>query len=163
MMIDTYSKRIYNIALNFSGNRDDASDITQDIFLKVYNNIDKFKEDRSFTSWLLKLAKNHCIDYWRKNKINKGKVELDENIRSDSVHDEQVTPEESIMRKNDINFLREKLRVLSPELRLLIIMRDIQGQSYQDIAQHFQIPLGTTKSRINRARAKLAKAILKEE
>ncbi len=162
MIIDRYSKKVYNIALNFAGNRDDASDITQDIFFKVYNNIDKFKEDRSFNSWLLRLARNHCIDYWRKHKINKTRVELDESIHSGVIHEGQLTPEESVIQKHDAKFLREKLLHLSPELRLLIIMRDIQGQSYQEIAEHLNIPLGTTKSRINRARAKLARIILNE-
>lgn len=162
MMINRYSKKVYNFALNFAGNREDASDITQDIFLKVYNNIEKFKEDRNFDSWLLKLSKNYCIDFWRKNKNAKNKVELDENIRNKTVHNEQQTPEDSIIKNNDISFLRGKLLLLPPDLRTLIIMRDIQDYSYQDISDNLNIPLGTTKSRINRARAKLAKIVLKE-
>lgn len=162
MMIDRYSKKVYNFALNFAGNREDASDITQDIFLKVYNNIDKFKEDKSFNSWLLKLSKNYCIDFWRKNKNVKNKVELNDNIHNETVHKEQQTPEDSVIRKNDIQYLRGKLLLLPPDLRTLIIMRDIQDYSYLEIAGHLNIPLGTTKSRINRARAKLAKIILKE-
>jgi len=162
MMVDRYSKSVYNIALNFAGNSDDASDITQDIFLKVYNNIEKFHEDGNFKSWLLRLAKNHCIDYWRKNKINKSRVELDDNIHTMAEDIGQKTPEDTIIQKHDAYFLREKLKILPPELRLLIILRDIQGKSYQEIADEFQIPLGTTKSRINRARAKLAKIILSE-
>jgi RNA polymerase sigma-70 factor (ECF subfamily) len=162
MMINKYSKKVYNFALNFAGNREDASDITQDIFLKVYNNIDKFKEDRNFNSWLLKLSKNHCIDFWRKNKNAKKKVELDDNIRNETIHNAQQTPEDLIMKNNDINFLRGKLLLLPPDLRSLIIMRDIQDYSYQEISDNLNIPLGTTKSRINRARAKLAKIVLKE-
>jgi DNA-directed RNA polymerase specialized sigma24 family protein len=68
MLIDRYSKKVYNLALNFAGNRDDASDITQDIFLKVYGNMDKFDEGGNFNAWILKLSKNYCIDYWRKSK-----------------------------------------------------------------------------------------------
>ena len=162
MMINRYSKKVYNFALNFAGNREDASDITQDIFVKVYNNIDKFKEEKNFDSWLLKLSKNYCIDFWRKNKNARSKVELDESIRTGTVHDEQQTPEDSLIRRYDIQYLRGKLLLLPPDLRTLIIMRDIQDQSYRDIAEHFNIPLGTTKSRINRARARLAKIILKE-
>ncbi|MCK5057362.1 MAG: RNA polymerase sigma factor [Candidatus Aminicenantes bacterium] len=162
MMINRYSKKVYNFALNFAGNREDASDITQDIFIKVYNNIDKFKEEKNFNSWLLKLSKNYCIDFWRKNKNARRKVELDDTIRNEAVHGQQQTPEDSLIRKNDINYLRGKLLLLPPDLRTLIIMRDIQDHSYRDIAEHFNIPLGTTKSRINRARAKLAKIILNE-
>ncbi len=172
MMIDRYSKKIYNFVLNFAGSRDDASDITQDIFLKVYNNIDKFKEDRSFVSWLLTLSKNYCIDYWRKYKNTRYKVELNDNIHSQledtpgsgfGTVTPRQTPEENTMRNDEITYLRSKLLLLPPDLRMLIIMRDIQDYSYQEISQHFKIPLGTTKSRINRARAKLAKILVEEK
>lgn len=155
MVINKYSKTIYNMALNFSGNSDDASDITQDIFLKIFNNINKFKENKNLSSWILKLSKNHCIDYWRKIKRSLNKVGLNENI-----HKDNDTPENSVIKDADALTLRKKLLLLKPESRLLIIMRDIQDYSYQEIADHFNIPLGTTKSRINRARTKLAKLIL---
>ena len=158
MLINKYSKRIYNIALNFAGNSDDASDITQDVFLKIYNNIYKFKEDRSINSWILKLTKNHCIDCWRKNRKNRLRRELDENTCSN-----EVTPEERAIKNAEIKSLREKLDYLGPEARLVIIMRDIQDHSYQEIADHLNIPLGTTKSRINRARLKLAKILMGRE
>jgi len=162
MMIDGFSKKIYNIALNFASNRDDAADLTQDIFLKVYKNIDKFDDEGYFEPWLVRLAKNQCIDYWRRNKANRARVELDENVQARAIHESQVTPEESSIQAHDAEFLREKLSILPPELRLLLIMRDIQGYSYEDISGHFHIPLGTTKSRINRARARLAKLVLNE-
>ncbi len=163
MMIDSYSKKVYNLALNFAGNSDDASDITQDIFLKVYNNIDKFHDESNFTSWLLRLAKNYCIDFWRKNKHNRKRMELDDNIQvKDPGAAGARTPEDKVLQDSDIKFLRQKLLLLPPDLRTLIIMRDIQDYSYQEIAENLEIPLGTTKSRINRARTKLAKIILEE-
>lgn len=162
MIVDTYSKKVYNMALNFAGNRDDAADITQDIFLKVYNNIHKFKEDRGFSSWLLRLSKNYCIDYWRKNKYHRQQSELVDNMRILPDGDDTGSPEESVLRKSDVTYLRQKLRLLPPDLRTLIILRDIQEYSYQEIAEHLDIPLGTTKSRINRARTKLAKLVLKD-
>jgi RNA polymerase sigma-70 factor (ECF subfamily) len=157
MIIDKYSKRIYNIALNFAGNGDDAADITQDIFLKVYNNIEKFKEEKNFHSWILKISKNYCIDYWRKNKMNVNRVDLDDRLIR-----EERTPEDSVVKEFDIMVLRDRLLLLEPDLRLLLIMRDIQDFSYQDIADYLNIPLGTVKSRINRARIKLAKIYLNE-
>ena len=162
MMIDRYSKKVYNLALNFVGNRDDASDITQDIFLKIYTNIDKFQEDKNFNSWILKISKNYCIDYWRKNKNYKQKVKLNESLYNEAFHDQAHTPEDSFIKKNEIIYLRQKLQLLPPDLRSLIIMRDIQDYSYQEIAKHLDIPLGTTKSRIHRARLKLAKIVLNE-
>jgi RNA polymerase sigma-70 factor (ECF subfamily) len=162
MMIDRYSKKVYNLVLNFVGNRDDASDITQDIFLKVYTNIDKFQEDKNFNSWILKLSKNHCIDHWRKNKNSRQKVKLDESLYNGAIHDQAYTPEDSLIKEDEISYLRQKLQLLPPDLRSLIIMRDIQDYSYREIADHLDIPLGTTKSRINRARIKLAKIVLNE-
>ncbi len=163
MIIDKYSKSVYNMALNFAGNRDDAADITQDIFVKVYNNIDKFHETKNFSSWVLRLSKNYCIDYWRKTKNYKQQLELDERIYDDAVHDNIDTPEDAVIKKNDVQFLRQKLQLLPPDLRTLIIMRDIQSYSYQEIAEQLELPLGTTKSRINRARLKLAKLVLNEQ
>lgn len=161
MVVDKYSRKVYNMALNFAGNSDDAADITQEVFLKVYNNIEKFKEEKSFTSWLLRLSKNYCIDYWRKSKYNRRSLELDENLKIEPANG-AGTPEDAVIKKYDAIYLRKKLRLLPPDLRALIIMRDIQDFSYQEIAEHLEIPLGTTKSRINRARTKLAKLILKE-
>jgi RNA polymerase sigma-70 factor (ECF subfamily) len=161
MIVNRYSKTVYNMALNFAGNSDDAADITQDIFLKVYNNIDKFDGENSFSAWLLRLSKNYCIDFWRKHKHNRKNLELDDNIRNE-YSDQADTPEDSALRQSDISYLRQKLLLLPPDLRSLIIMRDIQNFSYQEIAESLDMPLGTIKSRINRARTKLAKIVLKE-
>jgi RNA polymerase sigma-70 factor (ECF subfamily) len=161
MIVNRYSKTVYNMALNFAGNSDDAADITQDIFLKVYNNIGKFDGENTFTAWLLRLSKNYCIDYWRKQKHHRQNVELDDNIRNEQ-SDKADTPEDSLIRQSEINYLRKKLLLLPPELRSLVIMRDIQDFSYQEIAENLDLPMGTIKSRINRARTKLAKIILNE-
>ncbi|UCH98470.1 MAG: sigma-70 family RNA polymerase sigma factor, partial [Candidatus Aminicenantes bacterium] len=142
MIVNRYSKTVYNMALNFAGNSDDAADITQDIFLKVYNNINRFEGEKTFTAWLLRLSKNYCIDYWRKHKYNRKSLELDDNIRNE-YSAEADTPEDSLIRKSDIMYLRKKLLLLPPDLRSLVIMRDIQDFSYQQIAEHLDMPLGT--------------------
>ncbi len=162
MLINRFSKKVYNLALNFAGNRDDASDITQDIFIKVYNNIEKFEVDKNFNSWLLTLSKNYCIDYWRKQKNTRNQLELDEGIYDGTVHDGARTPEDNMVRSSESQYLRDKLRQLPPDLRTLIIMRDIQDYTYQEISEHLDVPMGTIKSRINRARIKLAKIVLSE-
>ena len=157
MIIDSYSRVVYNMALNFIGNKDDASDITQDIFVKIYTNIDKFKEDKSFSSWVLKISRNYCIDYWRKKKKFKAEVELDESITGTS-----YTPEDSAICQSETVFLRERINLLPPDLRMFLIMRDIQGYTYEEISDHFDVPLGTVKSRINRARVKLTQLVINE-
>jgi RNA polymerase sigma-70 factor (ECF subfamily) len=158
MLINAYSKSVYNIALNFFAERDIASDVTQEIFIKIYHNLDKFREERNFSSWVFTISRNYCIDYWRKNKkylLNS--QELDEKISTG-----QPTPEDNLIRESEIEILRKKITQLEPELRLILILRDIHDLSYQDIAERFSIPEGTVKSRINRARLRLAQLYMRE-
>lgn len=158
MLINAYSKSVYNIALNFFAERDIASDVTQEIFIKLYHNLDKYREEKSFTSWVFAVSRNYCIDYWRKNrKYLDNSQELNENIGSG-----QPSPEENLIRESEIDVLRKKIARLEPDLRLILILRDIHDLSYREIAERFSIPEGTVKSRINRARLKLAEAYMRE-
>lgn len=152
MLIDRYSKTVYNLAFNFCGSSDDANDLTQDIFIKIYKNIDKFDENLNISSWIMRISKNHCIDYWRKNKKNNFRIDLEDNLIKD-----EHSPEENLIKSGDLNKLREKMLQLKPDARSLLIMRDIQDHSYREIADSLEIPLGTVKSKINRARIQLAR------
>lgn len=152
MLIDRYSKTVYNLAFNFCGSSDDANDLTQDIFIKIYKNIDKFDENFNISSWIMRISKNHCIDYWRKNKKNNFRIDLEDNLARD-----EHSPEDALIKNSDLNKLREKMLRLKPDVRSLLILRDIQNHSYREIADSLDIPLGTVKSKINRARIQLAK------
>jgi len=152
MLIDRYSKTVYNLAYNFCGSSDDANDLTQDIFIKIYKNIHRFDNNLNISSWILRISKNHCIDYWRKNKKNNFRIDLDDNLVKD-----EHSPEEDLIKTGDLHRLREKMLQLKPEVRALLIMRDIQNHSYREIADSLDVPLGTVKSKINRARIQLAK------
>jgi RNA polymerase sigma-70 factor (ECF subfamily) len=159
MLINNYSKSVYNIALNFFAERDIAADVTQDIFIKLYHNLGKFREEKNFSSWIFTISRNYCVDYWRKNKkhlINK--QDLDENISSS-----KPTPEENLVKRSEIEILRKKISQLEPDLKIALILRDIHDLSYQEIAERLSIPEGTIKSRINRARLKLAQSFILEE
>lgn len=156
MIINTYSRLVYNIALNFTNNRDDASDLVQDIFLKLYQNLHKFNQDRNIKGWVIQLSKNYCIDYWRKNKKQGNKVELEEHTAFTVENPESLNIKES-----EKKYLREKIKLLETDLRIALVMRDIEGFSYSEISESLDIPEGTVKSRINRARIKLAKSIKK--
>jgi RNA polymerase sigma-70 factor (ECF subfamily) len=154
MLINAYSKSVYNIALNFFAERDIASDVTQEIFIKIYHNLDKFREEKNFSSWVFTISRNYCIDYWRKNKkFLLNSQELDEKLSTG-----QPTPEDNFIRESEIKVLRKKISQLEPDLRWILILRDIHDLSYQEIAERFSIPEGTVKSRINRARLRLAQA-----
>ncbi len=154
IVVNTTSKAVYNIALNFTHNSEDAADITQEIYMKVYGNMKKYSDDKNFISWILRISKNHCIDFWRKKSNSLYKVELEEKMSFT-----EMTPEDNAIEKEKMATLKSAIKKLDPETRFLIIMREINGFSYQEIANKLNIPLGTVKSRINRGRIKLANKI----
>jgi RNA polymerase sigma-70 factor (ECF subfamily) len=160
MLVNAYSKRIFNMAYQFTGAYEEAEDMTQEIFMKLYNSLEKYDFDKNFSAWLLTLAKNHLIDQYRKTKWEKkSRDEFNEHYLSAEASDR---PEEGAIREENKKMIWEGLRKLSSEVRMTMILRDIQGKSYEEIAEIMSLPLGTVKSRVNRGRLQLAK-ILKEE
>ena len=160
MLVSAYSKKIFNLAYQFSGNYEAAEDLTQEIFLKLYGTLPKFDFSRNFTAWLLTLSKNYLIDQYRKTKYEKtSRDELDERILSTSYKD---GPEAEVLESENRRMVWEGFQHLSSEIRMAVILRDIQGKSYDEIAEIMTLPLGTVKSRVNRGRLQLAK-VLKEK
>jgi RNA polymerase sigma-70 factor, ECF subfamily len=160
MLVNAYSKRVFNLAYRFAGSYQEAEDMTQDIFLKLYGALPKYDVRRDFTAWLLTLARNHLIDAYRKTKWEKtGRDEFDEHGFAAGPH---ADPEAGLDAAVSRQIVWESLNLLSPDIRLALILRDIQDQSYEEIAELMSIPIGTLKSRINRGRLQLAK-VLKEK
>jgi len=160
MLVNTYSKSIFNMAYQFAGSYQEAEDMTQDIFLKLYNSLSKYDFRKNFSAWLLTLAKNFLIDQYRKTKWEK-KTRNDFNehyITSETFEN----PEEGLVKEENKKTIWEGINNLSAEIRITVILRDIQGKNYDEIAEIMSLPLGTVKSRINRGRLQLAK-ILKEK
>ncbi|WP_243109359.1 RNA polymerase sigma factor [Anaerophilus nitritogenes] len=163
-LIKNYQKLAFNIAYRMLGNIEDAKDATQDAFLKAYKNIDQFKEESTFSTWLYKIVTNTCLDVLRKKK----KIKIysyDQNIETEKgkvlreIADEENTPEK-IVEKNEIQkHMQQAIDSLSEHHRSVIILRDIQGFSYEEIAKILNCSKGTVKSRINRARQALKKII----
>jgi RNA polymerase sigma-70 factor (ECF subfamily) len=159
MLVNAYSKRVFNLAYQFGGSYQEAEDLTQDIFLKLYGALPKYDFTRNFTAWLLTLAKNHLIDIYRKKKWEKAnRDEFDENFKA---ADAVSNPEAGLTLEADRKLIWESLNELAPETRLAVILRDIQEKSYDEIADILSLPIGTVKSRISRGRLQLGK-ILKE-
>jgi len=160
MLVNSYSKRIFNMAYQFSGSYQESEDLTQDIFLKVYNSLSKYDSEKNFSAWFLTLAKNYMIDHYRKTKWEKTK--------RDNFNDCFLTsqtfesPENGVLRKESKKIIWESLNHLSSDIRMAVILRDIQGKKYEEISEIMSLPLGTVKSRVNRGRLQLAK-ILKEK
>ena len=159
MLVNAYSKKVFNMAYQFAGSYQEAEDLTQDIFLKLYHNLPKYDFDKNFTAWLLTLAKNHLIDTYRKTKWERaGRDEFHEHFIA---ADAGVGPEDGLRQGADRKVVWESLNRLSPEIRMSVIFRDIQERSYEEIAEILSLPIGTVKSRVNRGRLQLAK-ILRE-
>lgn len=160
MLVNTYSKRIFNIAYQFSGSFEEAEDLTQDIFLKLYNTLSRYDFNKNFSAWLLTLARNYLIDQYRKTKWEKKTRDNfdDHFLPSDSADN----PEEGMVREESKRMIWESMNSLAPDIRMAVILRDIQGRSYNEMAEIMNVPLGTIKSRVNRARLQLAR-ILKEK
>ena len=157
--MDTYAKRVFSMAYQFCGSREEAEDLTQEIFLKLYHSLPKFDFQRNFTAWLLTLTKNYLIDEYRRTKWERTRRdEFDERVLSQPA---QSGPEDDLVRRETRAILWEGLNRLSSEMRMAVILRDLQGRSYEEMAEILGLPLGTVKSRVNRARLALAE-VLKE-
>ncbi len=145
------------MAYRFTSNREEAEDMTQEIFVKLWRRLPSYDPRKDFTAWFLTLARNFLIDEYRKTKLEKGlRDEFDDRTLA---HPSTDGPEESFARMEARQTLMNYLAGLAPEMRNVIIMRDIEGRSYEEIARMLDMPLGTIKSRINRARLSLAELV----
>jgi len=161
-VVNLYGKRIFNLSYRFTNRREEAEDLTQNVLIRVYQNLQSYRSEAgSFQNWILRVARNLIIDHYRQGRrftASAGSEEL-ENM---NLPDEKTpSPQQAVEQSESIRFLQAGLQALSPELKEAIIFRDIEGMAYQDIAGLLGIPEGTVKSRINRGRLELAKLLLK--
>lgn len=160
LLISSYDKRAYNIAYRIMGNEEDAKDMAQEAMLRVYRSIKDFKGQSSFSTWLYRIVTNVCLDELRRRK-NDRHVSIDSTIKTEDgeLHIElcsdKETPETAYERVEQRELIKEAIRELNDEYRSVIVLRDIQGFSYEEISNMLECSLGTVKSRINRARTML--------
>jgi len=165
-LVLAYEKNVYNIALRMTGNSEDASDMTQEAFIKAYNSLQSFRGDSKFSVWLYRIATNVCLDFLR-SKSRRPTVSLSvEDNEGDEVQldvaDESQSPELLLDRQMTRESVRRGLETLSPEYRQILLLREIQGLSYEEISQVLGLEAGTVKSRIFRARKKLCAFLLQD-
>jgi RNA polymerase sigma-70 factor (ECF subfamily) len=125
MLVNTYSKRIFNMAYQFAGSYQEAEDLTQEIFLRLHNQLSKYDFAKNFTAWFLTLSKNYLIDEYRRTKWEK--VNRDEFNEHLLYHEHSESPESSLLKEESKKIVWESLNLLSSEIRMAIILRDIQG------------------------------------
>ena len=161
IIVRTYTGRLLNMGYQYVGNYAVAEELTQDILLKVYQNLSSFHpETGSLKSWILRVGRNLIIDHYRAHKKEKnvaGSEELE--VLDLKCSDKRDTPFDNLYLSEKAEFLYSLLEKISPELKEAVILRDIEGLTYQEISDRIDIPVGTVKSRINRGRIELSRKL----
>ena len=157
-LVKLHQKRVYNLALRMSGNPEDALDLSQEVFLRIYKALPLFKEQSAFSTWVYSIASNVCIDFVRKrNKLKT--VSLSPDSETDSsvpeIPDNRYHPELEYEKTELRESIAAGLSTLSDEHREILVLREICGLSYQEICDALDLEGGTVKSRLSRARNQL--------
>ena len=160
-IVQTYSRRVYNLAYRFTSRADTAEDLTQDVFVRVYRSLDQYNPKQGdLQNWLMRLARNLIIDDYRKRQ-RAPQDEIADDLEDHKYHLRSAG--NSVQREMERRELGAQVQAgidkLSTDLRTCVILRDIEELSYQEIVDLLRIPEGTVKSRINRGRIELAKIL----
>lgn len=158
LLVERYRRKVFNIAYQFVGNVEEAQDLTQELFLKIYQELRKCPDEVPFPSWLRRVSRNLCIDYYRKKRRQRGVMRVDFEVVLPYIAQGR-NPFDVLKEKERALLLRRGLDALPPGVRDCVILRDVQGCSYREIARILNIPVGTVKSRINRGRAELLRIL----
>ena len=166
-LVRLYEKRVYHLALRMSGGQEDALEIAQEAFLAAWRGLPAFRGEAGFATWLYRLATNLCLDHLRAQKRRTQSMgpalSLDDEENGPvQVADQQLQPQEAVERSERRRALERGLASLPDHHRQVLIMRELSGLSYQEIAQVLDLDLGTVKSRIARARLSLRKILLED-
>ena len=158
-----YTKRVYGICYRFTGNDSQAQDLTQEVFLRVFQNLRSFRAgEGSFGTWLSRLARNLLIDHYRRTKLDRATDSIDEQpMVLEEKHSSAGRTDALLAKREASEMLQWGLQRLSPELRETVILRDLQEMEYREVAEVLSVPEGTVKSRLNRGRSELARVLRK--
>jgi RNA polymerase sigma-70 factor (ECF subfamily) len=167
-IVQRYHRRIYNICYRFAGSTDDAQDLTQEVFIRMYRTLNSYDVGRgAFMTWVTTLTRNLLVDHFRKTKHDRLTDSLDATVSdhedamplSERIPDDGPAPDSGVQSRETRDAVHQALQKLSPELREAVILRDLQDMDYREIATVLKVPEGTVKSRINRGRAELGRLL----
>lgn len=162
-LVARHTRRVFGLTYRFVGRVDEAEDLTQETFVKVYQNLDRYREsDGAFPTWLMTVARNQAIDHYRRRKEERLR-RTEEPLGMDSLSSPEEGPLRSLEREERVQLVRRGLRTLPADLREPLILCDLQGLAYEEAAAILSVPLGTVKSRINRGRLELAKRLMRRK
>ncbi|MGB9893051.1 MAG: RNA polymerase sigma factor [Candidatus Saccharicenans sp.] len=158
MLVKAYQNKVFGLAINIVHNRETADDLAQEIFLKAYLSLSKFRFQSEFGTWLYQIAINHIRDYLRKHKKEKADLRLEDVPEPGQPEEDMLVKmaesQEEARRKT---WLKQKLEEMPEKYRLILSLRDIQGLSYEEIGKILKLSPGTVDSRLHRARRLLRK------
>jgi RNA polymerase sigma-70 factor (ECF subfamily) len=169
-LVLTYKNRVFNLCYRFMGNHSEAEDVAQEVFVTIYRSLKNFRGDALFSTWLYRITVNHCknrLKYLGRRQYFQTRS-LDQPLQTEEgevypmIEDTGPGPEEKMSRREVKDFVQEKINGLDAEHREVILLRDIEGLSYQEIAEVLDLREGTVKSRIHRARLELKDKLGKE-
>jgi RNA polymerase sigma-70 factor, ECF subfamily len=167
-IVQRYHRRIYNLCYRFAGSADDAQDLTQEVFIRMYRTLNSYDVGRgAFMTWITTLTRNLLVDHFRKTKHDRLTDSLDATASDhedamplgERIPDGGPAPDSGVQSRETKETVHQALQKLSPELREAVILRDLQDMDYREIATVLKVPEGTVKSRINRGRAELARLL----
>jgi len=167
-IVQRYHRRIYNICYRFAGTSDDAQDLTQEVFIKMFRTLNTYDVSKgAFMTWVTTITRNLLVDHFRKTKQDRITDSLDtppsehEDAQpiGEQIADGSRPPDAQVQGREMRETVHRALQKLSPELREAVILRDLQDMDYREIAVALKVPEGTVKSRINRGRAELARLL----
>ncbi len=168
LLVERYQRKVYAVALGMLRDKEESMDVSQEAFVKVYKYLDHFKGDSSFYTWLYRITVNICIDVIRRKGTAKGDhVEFDETVAMDSAEANigalgsrlGTNPQKSALRKELAEKIQEALQQVPEKHRAILLLREVEGLSYEDLARTLEIPKGTVMSRLFHARAKVQKIL----
>jgi RNA polymerase sigma factor (sigma-70 family) len=168
-IVQRYHRRIYNLCYRFAGSADDAQDLTQEVFIKMYRTLSSYDVERgAFLTWVSSMTRNLLVDHFRKGKHDRMTDSLDASSipdqedsprLADQLEAQTAAPDSGVQSREAQEMVHNALQKLSPELREAVILRDLQDMDYREIAVVLKVPEGTVKSRINRGRSELARLL----
>lgn len=163
VLVGRFRRKVWNVAYQFTGRADEAEELTQDIFMHLLSALRTFDASGSLPAWLQRVARNYAIDHYRRRRRERSMVVDGEESEELVAVARDTTggndPHRTLEEKDLAAFLRQVIDRLPSELGQAVILRDLQGMTYEDMASVLEIPLGTVKSRINRGRLELGKLV----
>jgi RNA polymerase sigma-70 factor (ECF subfamily) len=154
-LLERYKDAIYYMLLKMVNNKNDAEDLTIEAFGKAFKNIEQYTPNYAFSTWLFKIATNNCIDFIRKKKANVISIDNEDEsseVSPPSLQSNTLDPEKDMIKNQKVKLMRSVVHKLKPRYRKLVELRYFKEYSYEEIAQELNLPLGTVKAQLFRAR-----------